>query len=125
MNLRGREAEGIVEPDDYEATCEELRTALEGLRTEDGRPVVSEVLRADPSGNPPALLPDLVVHWTYAALEWPVRIRDPAIEAWPIASNSTGQHAPDGFCVARGLGEPLDDPLEAADLPKLLRAACV
>ena len=45
---------------------EEVREALTSLHTQDGRPLVGRVLRADPSGAPPPLLPDLVVHWTDA-----------------------------------------------------------
>jgi predicted AlkP superfamily phosphohydrolase/phosphomutase len=125
VNLRGREAEGAVAPEDYETTCEEVRNALEGLRTEDGRPLVDEVIRADPSGAPPALLPDLVVHWTDAALDRPVRVRDSTIEAWPISSETTGQHAPEGFFLARGLNGPLDEPLAASELQRLLVSASV
>jgi predicted AlkP superfamily phosphohydrolase/phosphomutase len=124
VNLKGREAQGAVAPGDYEATCDELREAFLGLRTEDGRTVVDDVIRADPSGSPPEWLPDLVVHWGYASFDRPVRLRDPAIEVWPIASESSGQHRFGGFCVARGLDRELGESVEAADLHRLLREAC-
>lgn len=122
VNLRGREAEGAVARENYERTCEELRDALVQLRSEDGRRLVGDVIRPDPTGAPPALLPDLVVHWTDAALDRPVRVRDPAIEAWPTAPNRTGQHRFEGFCLARGLDRPADG-LEASELHRLLRNA--
>jgi predicted AlkP superfamily phosphohydrolase/phosphomutase len=124
VNLRGREAEGVVAPGDYETTCEELRQALGGLRTEDGRRIVRDVIRGDPGGGPPAMLPDLVVHWSDAAFERPVRVKDPAIEAWPMVPQRTGQHRFDGFCLARGLDDPPGDGLEASELHLLLREAC-
>jgi predicted AlkP superfamily phosphohydrolase/phosphomutase len=120
VNLRGREAKGAVAPEDYESTCAELQDALGGLRTEDGRPLVEAVVRADPSGDPPPLLPDLLVHWTDAALDRPVRVSEPAVEAWPLVPDRTGQHRGEGFCLARGLELPPGDPLEAADLSRLL-----
>jgi predicted AlkP superfamily phosphohydrolase/phosphomutase len=125
INLREREARGAVAPGDYEATCQELQQVFRGLRTKDGRPVVHDVIRADPSGSPPELLPDLVIHWSDAALDRPVRLEDPAIEVWPIASESTGQHRFEGFCVARGLDQALGESVEAAELHRLLRDACV
>jgi predicted AlkP superfamily phosphohydrolase/phosphomutase len=121
VNLRGREAEGAVAPEDYERTCDELRDALGELRTEDGRQLVSDVIRADP-GGPPALLPDLVVHWSDAAFDRPVRVRDPAIESWPIVPERTGQHRPEGFCLARGLDRDPGESIEAAELHRLLLA---
>jgi predicted AlkP superfamily phosphohydrolase/phosphomutase len=121
VNLRGREADGAVDPEDYESTCEELREALESLCTEDGRQIVRDVIRADPGGPPPALLPDLVVHWSDAALESPLRVREPAIEAWPIVPRRTGQHRPDGFCLSRGLDRTSGDSIDGSDLHRLLR----
>jgi predicted AlkP superfamily phosphohydrolase/phosphomutase len=121
VNLRGREAEGAVAPKDYERTCEELRDALGALRTEDGRQLVSDVIRPDPSGAPPALLPDLVVHWTDAAFDRPVRVTDPAIEAWPLVPERTGQHRPEGFCIARGLDRPLAESVDCSEVHRLLR----
>jgi predicted AlkP superfamily phosphohydrolase/phosphomutase len=120
VNLRGREAEGAVAPADYERTCDELQHALGGLRTEDGRELVSDVFRPDPGGAPPALLPDLVVHWTDAAFDRPVRVRDPAIEAWPLVPERTGQHRPEGFCIARGMDGALGESVEASELHRLL-----
>jgi predicted AlkP superfamily phosphohydrolase/phosphomutase len=123
VNLQGREAEGTVAPEDYESTCEELEDALRGLCTEDGRPIASNVIRAHPGGPPPPLLPDLVVHWSDAAFDRPVRLRDPAVEAWPTAGR-TGHHRSGGFFIARGLNRPPGEELEAAELHRVLRGAC-
>lgn len=124
VNLRGREAEGAVACEDYDGICDELRDTLGQLSTEDGRPIVHDVVRADPSGAPPALLPDLIVHWSDAAFDQPVRISDPAIEAWPSVPERTGQHRPEGFCLARGVEHFPRESLEASELHRLLRSAC-
>jgi predicted AlkP superfamily phosphohydrolase/phosphomutase len=125
VNLRGREAAGAVTPQDYERTCEELREALAELRTEDGRALVEAVEMADPSGAPPPLLPDLLVHWTDAAVDRPVRVSDPAVEAWPLVPDRTGQHRAEGFCLARGLDGPLGELLEASEMHRVLAGARV
>jgi predicted AlkP superfamily phosphohydrolase/phosphomutase len=124
VNLRGREAEGAVAPEDYERTCDELIAALGELRTEDGRRIADDVIRPDAGGPPPALLPDVIVHWSDAAFDRPARLDDPAIEAWPIGPQSTGQHDFEGFCLARGLELPPGDSVEASQLHRLLRSAC-
>jgi predicted AlkP superfamily phosphohydrolase/phosphomutase len=65
VNLAGREANGVVAPEDYDATLAELTAILERLtdpRT--GRPVVERIerTRAGPHDNPD-IPPDLIVCW--------------------------------------------------------------
>jgi predicted AlkP superfamily phosphohydrolase/phosphomutase len=105
INLKGREAAGIVPPAGYERTLAEVEGMLRGLTSEDGRPLARDVLRtaadADEAGD--SRLPDLVVHWHDAAFDAPLRIKGVRLEAVPVGLKFTGQHAPEGFCVARGL----------------------
>jgi predicted AlkP superfamily phosphohydrolase/phosphomutase len=69
INLRGREAAGIVNPgDDYDALCDSLEQFLLSLRDADtGVPLATEIHRAYRDAAPEApfrhLLPDLVVPW--------------------------------------------------------------
>ncbi|MDQ3943174.1 MAG: alkaline phosphatase family protein [Actinomycetota bacterium] len=133
LNLLGREAEGIVRPEQYDETCDLLEDVLRTLTTEDGRLLVRDVLRLS-SGAEEALrlkLPDLVIHWHEAAFESPVRIKNSSLQAYPTATQLTGQHAPDGFCiinrgapVAGGVGRT-GEPIAAKDLPRLIVAALV
>ena len=122
INLRGRERDGIVAPGDYERVRDELAAELATLETADGRALVQRVL---PSGNgdgPPALLPDLTVHWTEAAYDRPVRVAGTSVEAMPSLLELTGTHRLDAFCLARGL--PVDgQPLRAERLPEVLISA--
>ena len=61
VNLKGREAKGIVEPAEYDRLCGEIAGLVGQLQMEDGTPVVESVVRmavGDPVGAP-SRLPDL------------------------------------------------------------------
>jgi predicted AlkP superfamily phosphohydrolase/phosphomutase len=121
VNLRGREAEGIVSAAEYDAVLEEAAAALERLTDPEGRPLVAETIRTDADG-PPDVLPDLVVHWTEAALADPVRVAGLDVETRPVAARITGQHNAEGFCVVVGADAP-GVSVDTADLHRLLRPA--
>jgi predicted AlkP superfamily phosphohydrolase/phosphomutase len=122
VNLRGRERDGIVPARDYAPVLGELTDELTELKTRDGRPLVSRLLRGGNGDGPPSLLPDLVVHWTDAAYDRPVAVAGTSVESMPGGPELTGAHRLDGFCVARGLA--LDDgPLRVERLPDLLISA--
>lgn len=135
VNLKGREAEGIVESGaELEELYDELTEDFMSLRNlSDGQPIVSQVERMDDVVGADAprrdVLPDLVVRWTdsysagspgvssrYGELRW-----DP--EA-PLASGRSGNHVQGGWLVTAGPGLPtarLPSPIEAVDLtPTLL-----
>jgi predicted AlkP superfamily phosphohydrolase/phosphomutase len=66
VNLKGREAQGIVEPSDYGALCDDIRSRL--LRLEDpdtGEKVVEAVHHRDEVYSGPFVddAPDLLIHW--------------------------------------------------------------
>jgi hypothetical protein len=126
VNLAGREAQGIVSPDQYEATCAELKAMLLALTTESGASLVRDIIRTAPGassalGNP---LPDLVVHWEDAAFASPLRIKDSKVRAEPVGKKSTGQHASEGFCIYRGNADwDPGDVIRAKDLSRLITAS--
>jgi predicted AlkP superfamily phosphohydrolase/phosphomutase len=124
VNLAGREAQGSVPRERYRETCDRIESLLRGLITEEGQPLVREVLRlGEPPHDPPARLPDLIAHWSDAAMAHVLRIRAPAMTAPLSATKVTGQHAPDGFfLLAPGSatsGEP-GDAIAAADLHRVI-----
>jgi len=119
VNLRGREAKGIVAPEDYEALREELSAKLASLEREDGEPLVSEVIRVG-DGSPPALLPDLIVHWSDAAFVDSLRVRNLDVVVEPTVRRITGQHRAEGFFVARGFDPAPPLSLDAVELKELL-----
>jgi predicted AlkP superfamily phosphohydrolase/phosphomutase len=69
LNLRGREARGIVDPGEAEALVEEIATGLAEFEDLDGGPAVAAVERV--AGRYPGAqaerLPDLVVRWSERA----------------------------------------------------------
>ncbi|RDV27971.1 hypothetical protein DXV75_03105 [Alteromonas aestuariivivens] len=66
INLKGREANGVVEPEDYDELCETLQKELYTLINPDsGKPAVREVIKVNTSFDGPFgnNLPDLLVTW--------------------------------------------------------------
>jgi predicted AlkP superfamily phosphohydrolase/phosphomutase len=125
VNLAGREAQGIVSPDQYDNTCEQLEEMLLALTTESGAPLVRDIVRTAASAecalsNP---LPDLVVHWEDAAFVSPLRIKNSKVRATPVSKKFTGQHASEGFCIYRGHSDwDPGDVIAAKDLSRLMTA---
>lgn len=107
VNLRGREPQGIVGPEDYRPLLDRLEEELQALVDPvSGAPAVTRVLRADRelAGPRSAWLPDLVVHW---ARERPIgALASPAIGRVEGASPDPrpGTHAGPGFAVLAGPG---------------------
>jgi predicted AlkP superfamily phosphohydrolase/phosphomutase len=124
LNVAGREAAGVVAAAEIEATCARLAELLSALRTDDGRRVVREVFRpaGEAGGAGARQLPDLIIHWDDAAFDDPVVISDPPVRSRPAGLKFTGQHAPEGFCVARGLAG-VGAKVAAADMHRLMIAA--
>lgn len=122
VNLAGREAQGIVPPEEYDQTCQAIEDALRALTTVDGRPVARLVVRP-PRGSHAGGLPDVVVHWEPAAFESPVRVN--GVDTQCIRREQTGQHALDGFCISSDPDLPATggDAITAEDLHQLIAAA--
>ena len=109
INLKGRERDGIVEPADYDKTCDEFETMLRRcVDPRTGRPIVDQVIRvrADDPMRKDGADADLVVLWNEPidALEHP----DAGLIG-PVAFNRTGEHSSNGFAFFAGPGiEPAD-----------------
>lgn len=113
INLRGREAAGIVEPGaEYEALCENIANGLRSFVDVDtGTPVVQAIARPDdlyPGGSMKRLLPDLMVRWADTPAASHRVIASPGFGeiAWPMPGRHpqgrSGNHRPDGFLIAAG-----------------------
>jgi len=114
VNLKGREAGGIVEPGaSYDALCSEIRDGLHSFVDADtGEPIVMDAFRpADLfEGGHVDMLPDLVVRWSespaamhravmsprYGTIPWPTPGRNP--------EGRSGSHRGQGLLVAAGPG---------------------
>jgi predicted AlkP superfamily phosphohydrolase/phosphomutase len=112
INLRGRERDGVVAPDAYDAVCDEVEAAVRACRNpRTGGSVVEDVVRLgdeDPSA-------DLLIVWKDCAdaLEHPE-----AGLIGPVPYGRTGSHSTRGFAFIAGYGIPYSDLGErpAADL---------
>jgi len=109
VNLRGREPQGVVEPGEYDALCDEITEELRELvNPATGRPAVADVVRSRDRLEGPRCdrLPDLVVLWS---MEAPIEsLRSPRIGvvSAPSPDARPGTHAPPGFLLVRGPGVP-------------------
>src|SRR5205085_620688 len=72
----GRERDGRVAGGEQDGVRGGLAGELVGSRTAEGRPLVSRAVRGATRDAPPQLPPDLVLHWTEAAYDRPVRVAD-------------------------------------------------
>jgi predicted AlkP superfamily phosphohydrolase/phosphomutase len=125
LNLIGRETQGLIRPEDYERTCDQLENSLRQVtdpRT--GQPVVAEVLRLradDPTAidGPGA---DLAVTWRTPvdAFQHPV-----AGTIGPFAFPRSGSHTSNGFLLIAAPGLPPHTDLgvhEVLDVAPTMRA---
>ncbi len=114
INLKGREAQGLIEPGlEYDALCEAIAAGLKTFVDADtGRPVVKEIVRADRvfKGRKLDWLPDLIVTWDdepaskhralaspkFGTVPWPTPGRDP--------DGRSGTHHAQGVLIAAGPG---------------------
>jgi predicted AlkP superfamily phosphohydrolase/phosphomutase len=123
INLRGREARGIVASEEYQGTCQQLEQLLHSLTTDEGRPLVRRVTRSANNADGHALssLPDLIVHWENAAFSSPLKIQGSGVSIPPAGTKFTGQHSLEGFCIIRGSGDfPESDCVRARDLGQVI-----
>lgn len=122
INLRGRERDGIVAPEEYAALCERIAAGLRTFRDADtGEPLVSEIGFADrifSDGPMRKYLPDIIVCWQassaaahrrvvsdrYGSIDWPTPGRHPL--------GRSGNHRRTGFVIAAG------GRFDAANLPQ-------
>jgi hypothetical protein len=130
INLRGREADGVIEPGaEYDDLCERIAAGLRSFVDADtGAPVAEEVARSDRlygSGARSADLPDLIVRWcstpasehravvsaAYGQVDWP------SPGSYP--DGRTGNHRDEGFLLASGEGTPPGSSIEGGHIVDL------
>lgn len=112
INLKGREAQGIVEPGaEYELLCDKI---IRGLKTfvaiETGEPVVREIVRSNQvfNGAKVGMLPDLLVNWSHSPANGHRAVVSPqyGTVAWPTPGRNpegrSGNHRAEGLLIACG-----------------------
>lgn len=105
INVKGREAEGIVEPADFDRVCKEVIAEVGTLTNpRTGKPVLRKVLRerADPFDNPNGPDADIVLMWDPE----PTDVMDsPKFGRFgPVPYRRSGDHYATGFFMAVGAG---------------------
>ena len=128
ISLKGREADGLVEPGaEYDALCGEINERLMTIRDATGEtPIVSEIVkvRSDYDGPNLDLLPDLFVVWNRNAAT--ASIHSPDIGTLENISFGvrSGDHTQFGMLIASdGLAESLPSTLDPIGVNKVLAAA--
>lgn len=122
LNLRGREAQGIVAPEDYDRVCEELIRDLQAVENAaTGEPLATEILkvREHYSGEYLDFLPDILVTWNRAS---PIdAARSPKIgtvDKTGLVLSRSGDHRPIGrfYGLAEGIQSgKLNTPVRVED----------
>jgi predicted AlkP superfamily phosphohydrolase/phosphomutase len=119
VNLRGREAAGLVAPGHgFDAVCEQVAAdLLELINIDDGCPVIRAVERTDAHYKRAATdeLPDLLIDWNHDAPVETVWSPKTGMIHAPYTHWRTGDHRPGGFLLARGPKIPSGADLGAID----------
>ena len=107
LNVRGREPEGIIDPDDYERVRGELADRIAAIPDELGRPIETKVYKPEevyPEAK--GVPPDLIVH--FGDLYWRAVGTVGGNDGIHTFENDTGpddaNHAQDGLLIMAGPG---------------------
>jgi predicted AlkP superfamily phosphohydrolase/phosphomutase len=111
LNVKGRESQGIVDPADYDRTCDEIAAELHRLSdARTGRPAVKRTVRTRVAPHGPAVEgerpsdADLIVIWEGVPID--VVDHPTAGRIGPVPFKRSGSHVHRGFLMASGPGIP-------------------
>lgn len=119
VNLKGREPNGVVAAEEYDAVCEELaRELLELVNADTGKPAVERVIkvREEYAGDRVDSLPDLAVVWSAEAPINGLRSANIGTVRGVNPERRPGGHHPDAFVILSGPGVAAGRHLEGAHL---------
>jgi predicted AlkP superfamily phosphohydrolase/phosphomutase len=131
INLRGREREGIVAPEELDELCELIASGLVTFRDPDGTPSVAAVERTSELVGPDApqlhLLPDLVVRWGDPPAGPLAGVTSPRYGTVPRVgegSGRSGAHTPEGWALVVPAAGRARDGGRPARLEDVAATAC-
>ena len=105
INLKGREPDGIVEPDQYDAVCDEIVEKIRAMKcARTGRTMAREIIRTRKAGdnrNPKLPDADIVVLWQEDYASDVVETEEYG-RIGPVPHYRAGSHRPEGFVIAAG-----------------------
>ncbi len=118
LNLKGRDAHGLVEREDYDKVCDEITGFLMELTNpRTGNSLVDTVTRTRHSAadNDPGLpTSDLLISWQECAVDV---VEGPGIgRIGPLPFYRSGGHRPRGFMVAKGEKVPAGTTIKDAEV---------
>ncbi|MBW3623691.1 MAG: alkaline phosphatase family protein, partial [Armatimonadetes bacterium] len=106
LNVKGREPEGVIEPEVYERVRDELKEKLEALGDPEGNPIGTKVFRPEelwPERN--GIVPDLIIYWGNLYWRSVGTVGGGKVHTY---ENDTGpddaNHSPEGVFVMAGPG---------------------
>jgi predicted AlkP superfamily phosphohydrolase/phosphomutase len=132
LNLRGRERDGTVAPDEADALIDEIVAGLTSFADPDGSPSIAAVERIPDSyrgSNGAASLPDLLVRWSDRPATGVERLSSPTfgeIQRRGTGSGRSGNHNPDAWAVVvapDSRSRDQDGPSHVVDLAATVCAA--
>lgn len=104
INLKGREPDGCVEPEDYDQVCDEVIAQIESLRSvKTGKSMVDSIIRTRNANNrcaPGMPDADLIVMWDETELTDCVE-SDLVGRIGPVPYQRAGSHTPRGFVLMK------------------------
>jgi predicted AlkP superfamily phosphohydrolase/phosphomutase len=130
LNVRGREAQGLIDPADYDKACDEITAELHKLTdARTGKPAVRRVVRTRKGPDDPAMEgerpsdADLIVIWDGVPID--VVDHPTAGRIGPVPFKRSGSHVHRGFLMATGPGVATGERLpeaHALDIPPTILA---
>jgi predicted AlkP superfamily phosphohydrolase/phosphomutase len=130
LNVRGRERDGIVDPAEVDALCEEIAAGLAEFTDADGAPAVASVERVRPlyGGVRSQRLPDLVVRWSQRPAGSLTHVRSErfgTVRRHGAGSGRSGNHTPgDAWALVVPGASHLREPARPARLVDVAATVC-
>jgi hypothetical protein len=102
INVRGRERDGIVAPEEFDAACGEVIDLVASCRDpRTGEPVLAQAIRMRNDPHEPGPAADITLMWAGAADAF----EHPTLGTiGPFPYCRTGEHSPTGFALIAGPG---------------------
>ncbi|MFN3233070.1 MAG: alkaline phosphatase family protein [Alphaproteobacteria bacterium] len=122
LNLKGREAKGIVDPADYDSVCRKITDCLDRLTNQEtGEPLVEKIQLAKDLYDGPRLdnLPDILVTWNN---QKPInRVSSPDLGSFAHVKPTarTGEHYFEGLLMSRSADRTARRHNQAVDVTSL------
>jgi predicted AlkP superfamily phosphohydrolase/phosphomutase len=118
LNVKGREPQGTIAPEDYERVRDELKARFEGILDDQGKPMGTRVFKPQEIYRQVRnIAPDLVVY--FGDLYWR-SVGKVGYRVLHIQENDTGpddcNHAQYGAFILAAPGSPLQGPMEQVRL---------